>query len=535
MTRMNGCLYIRALLIIGILVFSFIQPLSVHAQQGTVITIKTITPTVALPGQTMTVKINITVTGGGGGGGGPIDTILAIDRTGSMFGQKFEDAKDAAQIFIGEQKDQDRSEIIAFAEQATVQINFTNTDSAGKAALNLAIDQIISPYGFTNLYGALEKCVSELTKGRTDAKRAIILMTDGRPTIGVTATSMFTNLAAYAASTGAVVYTIGLGDPGIVTDPVNATLLQEIATAGNGKYYFAPTSDELDDIYIQISGELHGPPATNVRVTENLPTSLVTYNNDATQTPTSISGGALFWQIPLIAADTSWVVTFTVTAQKRVTAVQGVSPTTIIYDRAGSVDIRIDLPPGFAIREVATISMSSSATTITVGSVLSCNATVANYGTMPETFTVGMFANTTRITTTSVSLANRSTTMINFKWNTTGTAPGRYNISITVDPDRAIVGDDPSNNTKSAMLNIGPKYETNILPLIILIMMPFAIIPIVAAALLGRRRGYFSGRSYARAAGTRGSKSLVCPRCHGPLTYYANYQKWYCGYCRRYV
>jgi uncharacterized protein YegL len=535
MTRMNGCLCIRTLLIIGILVLSFVRPYNVHAQQGTVITIKTITPTVALPGQTMTVKINITVSGGGGGGGGPIDTILAIDRTGSMFGQKFEDAKDAAQIFISEQKDQDRSEIIAFAEQATVQMNFTYTDSAGKAALNLAIDQIISPYGFTNLYGALEKSVSELTKGRMDVKRAIILMTDGRPTIGVTATSMFVDLARYAASTGAVVYTIGLGDPGIVADPVNTTLLQDIATAGNGKYYFAPTSSELANIYIQISGELHGPPATNVRVTENLPTSLVTYNNDATQTPTSISSGIIFWQIPLIAADTSWVVTFTVTAQKRVTAVQGISPTTIVYDRAGAVDIRIDLPPGFAIREVATISMSSSATTVTVGDVLSCNATVANYGTMPETFTVGMFANTTRITTTSVSLANRSTTMVNFMWNTTGTTPGRYNISIIVDPDMAIVGDDPSNNTKSAMLNVMPKSETSILPLIILIMIPFAIIPLVAAALLGRRRGYFSGRTFTRTTGPRVSHRSVCPRCGGSLTYYANYQKWYCQYCRRYV
>ena len=535
MARKHNYSYFKVVLVISILLLPFIHPSNVQAQQGTVTTTKTITPAVALPGQTMTVTINIAVTGPGGGVTGPIQTSLVIDRTGSMWGQKFEDAKDAAKAFVGVQRSDGLCEVIVFSETVQLQKDFTVTDDAGKTALYQAIDSIISPYGYTNLYAAFQKSVEEITtKARPGFKKAILLMTDGRPNIGVTDAPSFEELARNAAAVNAVVYTIGLGGP-LVLDPVNATLLQAIATAGNGKYYFAPTSSDLRSIYLEIAQELEGPPATNVRVTENLPTSLVTYNNDATRAPNSTSGGTLFWHIPLIAAQTSWVVTFTVTAQKRVTVVQGISPTTIIYDRAGAIDIRIDLPPGFAVREVATISMSSSATTLVVGDVLSCNATVANYGTISEAFTVGMFANATRITTTSVSLASQSTTMVSFKWNTTGYALGRYNISITVDPDRAIVGDDPSNNTKSAMLVLGPKYEISILPLIILIIMPFAIIPLVAAAILGRRRGYFSGRTYTRAARARGAYSSVCPTCCRPLIYYANYKKWYCPFCRKYV
>ncbi|MGQ9639379.1 MAG: VWA domain-containing protein [Candidatus Bathyarchaeia archaeon] len=506
---------------------------SVQAQAiGTVNTTKSITPSIALPGQTMTIKINITVTSGAVGVTGPVDSSLVIDRTGSMYGQKFEDAKTAAKAFIDDQRDQDRSQVIAFAEEAIIQEDFTTTDTTGKAALKQAIDQIISPYGFTNLYAALELSIQEmLTKGMTGHRKAILLMTDGRPTMGVTSSSQFVELARSAASAGIMIYTIGLGGAG--ADPVNATLLQEIADAGGGKYYFAPTSDDLRAIYLEISAEVHGPPATNVRVTENLPTSLVTYNNDASIPPNSTSGGVLFWQISEIPAATSWVVTFTVTAQRRAVVIYGLKPTTIIYDRAGQVDIRIDLPPGIAIREVAVNSIASNALRASKGDVVNYNATVVNLGTVSETFTVGLFANATRILTTPVTLAGGGGTVVSFGWNTTDAEPGNYNMSIIADPDGTIYGDDPSNNTKSIGLNLSPKYEAAPLPLAMIILIPLAIIPIVVAALLGKRRGY-GARTYTGTFRT-GQFRGVCPTCNRPLTYYPSYQRWYCPYCKKYV
>ncbi|MEM3380983.1 MAG: VWA domain-containing protein [Candidatus Bathyarchaeia archaeon] len=497
---------------------------------GTVVTTKTITPSIALPGQTMTVKINITVTSGAVGVTGPVDSSLVIDRTGSMYGQKFEDAKTAAKAFVDDQRAQDRSQVIAFAEDAIIQKDFTTTDSSGKAALKQAIDQIIPPYGFTNLYAALELSIQEmLAKGMTGHKKAILLMTDGRPTIGVTSSQQFVDLARSAASSGIVIYTIGLGGAG--PDPVNATLLQDIANAGGGKYYFAPTSSELRDIYLEISAEVHGPPATNVRVTENLPTSLVTYNNDASIPPNSTSDGTIFWQVPEIPAATSWVVTFTVTAQRRVVVVHSITPTTIIYDRAGQVDIRIDLPPGIATREVAVTSIASDKERASVGDVVKFNATVFNYGTIAETFTVGLFANNTMVKATPVSLTSGGGTVVSFEWNTTDATTGTYNMSIIADPDRTVFGDDPTNNTKSVRLDLSPKYESTILPLVVMILIPIAIIPLVAAALLGRRRGY-GARTV---PGTlKGRYLAVCPTCNRPLTYYTSYQRWYCPYCRKY-
>jgi uncharacterized protein YegL len=530
--------YLTVSLFMTLLLLSFTGSLGVQAQnEGTVVTIKSITPSCALPGQKLTVTINISVTGGGGGGGGtaPVDVSLVMDRTGSMWGAKFSDAQDAAKAFVQSLQDQDRVDLIVFSETVQLQQDFTLTNSSGKTTLSRAIDAIISPYGYTNLYAAFQKSVQETTaKGRAVANKAIVLLTDGRPNVGETRASEFIQLAQSAVANNVRVYTIGLGgNP--VADPVNASLLQDIATAGNGQYFFAPSSSQLKAIYLQIAVIIRGPPAENVRVTETLPTSIVTYDNDASQPPNSTTTDTLFWQIPLIAAGTSWSVTFTVTAQKRVAVVQSLSPTTIIYDRAGQLDIRIDLPPGMTVREVATLSIGASTTTATQGDVVNYNATIANLGLIPESIAVSLFANTTIVGHTSVNVANGASTVVGFSWNTTSASPGTYDVSITADPSGNIGCDDSTNNTRTMTLTLAPKSEGSILPFLIMILIPLAIIPIVAAALLGRRRGYGARLRLVPQAFRRGPYRMVCPGCGGPLVYYPTYGKWYCPHCGKYT
>lgn len=536
MGRKSVVVCISFLLSTLILLSPYVTISGVQAQTvSTVVTTKSITPACALPGQTMTVKINISVTGGGGGVGGlaPIQASLVIDRTGSMWGNKFEDAKAAAKAFIGVQHTDDLAEVIFFSETSAVTIGFTVTDTPGRTALNHAIDTAPSPYGYTNLYGAFERSVNEITsKGQSGFKRAILLMTDGRPNIGITTSSKFVQLSQSAVSVGAVVYTVGLGGPG-VQDPVNGTLLQTIADAGKGKYFFAPDSADLDDIYLEIAQELEGAPARNVHVTEQLPGSIVTYNNDATQPPNSTSGGNIFWQIPLITAGTSWGVTFTVTTQSRVAVVQSLSPTQIIYDRGEQIGIRIDLGPGMAVREVAITSIGASATTATKGDVLKYNATVVNRGTVLENVPVALFANSSRIGTTSVSLSPGDTKVVQFSWNTSNYNTGNYNVSIIADPDRSITCNDITGAAKAVSLVLNPQSEGSILPLFLLILIPMAIIPIAAAAILGRRRGYAWGTPAAARRVTPGG--MVCPRCFSPLTHNPTYQKYYCLVCDRYL
>jgi uncharacterized protein YegL len=545
---------IKVLFIIAILFFPLI-PQYVHAQAGEVNTTKTITPNFATPGETMEVKIKIEVTGDPVGS--VADVSVVLDRTGSMIGQKFGAAKQSAKVFVDLfEQDNNKVQIIDFAEQSFLRKDFTFTNETGKTELKAAIDMIPSPLGLTNLFGAFERSVEELVnKSRPNTYKAIVFLTDGRPTVGESRLSAFTDLAELVANNSGGVFTIGLGDD------VNATLLQAMADAGNGEYLFAPTSQDLEELFRRVADTIQSPPATNIRITENLPTDLVTYNDDASIPPNSTSNddpvSTLNWNIDRILINNTWEVNFTVTAQKRVVTTTSLSPTTIIYDRAQSDDIRVDLPPGFAVREVATTSISQNATILTEGNVLQVNATIENLGTLSENFPVVLKMSRLdsgqdtelEVRRTTVNLASGSSTQVTFNWNTSlWVSPfqdnpsrfGQWNVSVTADPDEQIFGDDPSNNTRVGdIITVNPAGD-GFLPIWwIIIILPFMIIPAIAAVLVGKRRGvpifpvFREVRPPPPPLGT--ASRMVCPKCYAPLTYMNNYQKWYCQACRRYV
>jgi parallel beta-helix repeat protein len=67
---------------------------------------------------------------------------------------------------------------------------------------------------------------------------------------------------------------------------------------------------------------------------------------------------------------------------------------------------------------------------IGLGFTLNVSVFVMNYGSFPETLSVTVYANDTVISTfTDVSLASRNSTILQFKWDTTGFAKGNYTIS----------------------------------------------------------------------------------------------------------
>jgi hypothetical protein len=382
-----------------------------------------------------------------------------------------------------------------------------------------------------------------VNKSRPNTYKAIVLLTDGRPTVGESRLSAFTDLAEIVANNDGRVFTIGLGDD------VNATLLQAMADAGKGEYLFAPTAQDLEDLFRRVAETIQSPPATNIRVTENLPTNLVTYNNDASIEPNSTSLNdpvrTLNWNIDRILVNQTWEVNYTVTARKRVVTTTTLTPTTISYDRAQSVDIRVDLPPGFAVREVATTSISQNATILTDGDVLQVNATVENLGTLSENFPVALRVSRNsstqseqhEVVRTQINLVSGASTNVVFNWNTSGwgdqTDPPRYgqwNISVMADPDAQIFGDDPSNNTRVGdTITLNPRSEG--FPIwIIIILLPFLIIPLIASTLLRRRRVVAAPVAVARTAGP-----AMCPVCHRPITYLPNYRRYYCPVCRRFI
>ncbi len=167
----------------------------------------------------------------------------------------------------------DKIGLASYSTTATTLNGLTSNHSAVRSSM----DSILWPAGSTNIAHGLSlgRQILDGSGKRANAVRVIVLLTDGIPNVhctnGYSGASCTTassatpgscpatstsithaiNQATAAAAADITVYTIGLGSG--VLDCV----LQNIADAGNGKYYKAPTPAQLDDAFEAIAEQTH--------------------------------------------------------------------------------------------------------------------------------------------------------------------------------------------------------------------------------------------------------------------------------------
>lgn len=192
------------------------------------------------------------------------DTMLIIDKSGSMNNvtsstdstTKISRAKQAADSFVDTMSQDTNNHIglVSFSDQ-----NSTTLDSPLTGAFSTVKSKIdaITAKGNTCTQCGIDKSNQEIhSDGRAGIKKVAILLTDGLANRIENSSTTNTATAEQAALTaaingntadGTIFYTIGLGAD------VNSTFLQNIANQTGGKYYFAPTANDLQTIYQSIS------------------------------------------------------------------------------------------------------------------------------------------------------------------------------------------------------------------------------------------------------------------------------------------
>jgi len=215
---------------------------------------------------------------------------LVIDRSGSMSGTKLSDAKDAAKTFVGFMTANDRAEVVSFSYNVSVDQVFTND----KSALYNAIDSL-SAGGATSLYDGIWKGLDD-TNLEASKRKAVIVLTDGQENWsssehGGGSPPDNSDVIGHANDLNIPIYTIGLGlSKGITVeegvrvfrgfDP--AQDLQQIANDTGGKPFDAPTSTDLEYIYVQITQRIQQQYiitfTDNTGVTEGYLTVKLNYN-----------------------------------------------------------------------------------------------------------------------------------------------------------------------------------------------------------------------------------------------------------------
>jgi Ca-activated chloride channel family protein len=181
----------------------------------------------------------------------PVAVALCLDFSGSMESdheRPLQQTKENATRFVERMKEgTDLAEIIKFARgvELTQELGFT-TDK------QRLIDAIALPIGYpddaTHLYDALWLGVGD-TAEQPVTKKAVIVISDGGDRGSVRTKGAVIELAQ---SNGIPVHAIGLG---LLADQ---QVLQDIASATGGLYYYAPAPEDLGNIWLAISGQLQG-------------------------------------------------------------------------------------------------------------------------------------------------------------------------------------------------------------------------------------------------------------------------------------
>ncbi|MCC7018138.1 MAG: VWA domain-containing protein [Ardenticatenales bacterium] len=177
-----------------------------------------------------------------------LDVVLAIDISSSMNAPttaggptKLAAAKAAALAFVDQLRGSDRVAVVAFDAHATLSLPLTadrSTASAAVAALTTGVG--------TALDAGIAAAAVAVGPERPDAVRAIIVVTDGRPSTGIAPALA---AAAEARAAGIVLHAVGLGDD------VDAALLTAIAGDAE-RYHAAPGTEDLVEVYAGLGREM---------------------------------------------------------------------------------------------------------------------------------------------------------------------------------------------------------------------------------------------------------------------------------------
>ncbi len=185
------------------------------------------------------------------------DVLFVMDTSGSMRGEKIEQARAALDYCIQHLDRTDRFNIVTFGTD----VKTFRTDLVGATPANIqgarAFVEDVVAHGQTNIAGALRQALTG--KAAAGRERIMIFVTDGAPTVGERVPEKIVELVKKQ-NNGTRIFVVGVGNG------VNAHLLDQLAEAtGGSSEYFAPR-EELDARVAALYDRLSHPVLSGVTV-----------------------------------------------------------------------------------------------------------------------------------------------------------------------------------------------------------------------------------------------------------------------------
>jgi Ca-activated chloride channel family protein len=181
------------------------------------------------------------------------DVIVVLDQSGSMFGEKWDQARSAAEYVLTRLNPSDRFNVVLFSTGWRVFSNQMEAPTQSQGAIDWLRGQ--EAVGGTDINGALTTALA-----LADAERptTILFLTDGLATEGVTATDAILENLKAAARPNVRIFTFGVGDD------VDTFLLDSMVRDNRGAGSYVRPSERIDEEVASLYSKISAPVLTDV-------------------------------------------------------------------------------------------------------------------------------------------------------------------------------------------------------------------------------------------------------------------------------
>jgi Ca-activated chloride channel family protein len=216
---------------------------------------------VMLAGQKNKAHLRVSLFGEKGQAAGPrpdANVCIAIDRSGSMGGEKMTAARDGARSALAKLRDSDYVSVVAY--DSVVEVVVPARQASDRAAINAGIAGL-DARGGTALFAGVVKCAAEVRKFASKNRvNRILLLSDGQANQGPSSPAQLGALGASLAAEGISVATIGLGVD------YNEDLMVELALRSDGSHAFVQHAADLARFLDQELGAVAAVVARDVEI-----------------------------------------------------------------------------------------------------------------------------------------------------------------------------------------------------------------------------------------------------------------------------
>jgi len=188
---------------------------------------------------------------------------FVVDTSGSMAGDKIEQAKASLRAFLRSLRPSDAFQVITFA--SAVQTFFEAPVAASAANIDAALRKVdtLAAMGGTNISGALQQALEGAIPPGDDGAvflPQIVFVTDGQPTMGLTNPQQILDLAKNSDRRAMRIFALGVGDD------IDVRLIDDLVVQHRGARDFVRNKEKIEVKVDALCQKIAQPAMTDVEV-----------------------------------------------------------------------------------------------------------------------------------------------------------------------------------------------------------------------------------------------------------------------------